>query len=45
MQDINKFIEVLQDLITRFGLNIIAAIAIFLIGQWVAKLMSPWVLS
>ncbi len=40
MQDINKFIEVLQDLITRFGLNVIAAIAIFFIGQWIAKLMS-----
>ena len=43
MQDINKFIEVLQDLITRFGLNIIAAIAIFLIGQWAAKLISKFV--
>ncbi len=40
MQDIDNFIEVLLELITRFGLNIIAAIAIFFIGQWAAKIMS-----
>ncbi|MEM8603749.1 MAG: mechanosensitive ion channel domain-containing protein [Cyanobacteria bacterium P01_H01_bin.121] len=36
MQDLSTFLEVGQDLITRFGLNIIAAIVIFLLGQWVA---------
>ncbi|NER82668.1 MAG: mechanosensitive ion channel [Leptolyngbya sp. SIO1D8] len=39
MQDINTYIAVLQDLVTRFGLNIIAAIVIFFIGQWIAKLI------
>ena len=38
MQDINTFIQVLQDLVTRFGLNIIAAIVVFVIGRWVAKI-------
>ena len=38
MQDINTFIQVLQDLVTRFGLNIIAAIVVFVTGRWVAKI-------
>ncbi|MBE7379918.1 MAG: mechanosensitive ion channel [Leptolyngbya sp. SIO1E4] len=36
-EDFSQYIEVLQDLVTRFGLNLIAAIVIFLIGQWIAK--------
>ncbi len=39
MEDINTFFEVLQDLATRFGLNLIAAIVIFFIGLWAAKLV------
>ncbi|MEO1093990.1 MAG: mechanosensitive ion channel domain-containing protein [Cyanobacteria bacterium J06638_28] len=38
MENITTTFDVLQDLITRFGLNAIAAIAIFLLGQWVARL-------
>lgn len=34
-----EIITVLQDLITRFGLNIIAAIVIFIVGRWVASLV------
>ncbi|MDA0867370.1 MAG: mechanosensitive ion channel [Cyanobacteria bacterium] len=34
----DKYMEVLQDLITRFGLNAIAAISIFLVGRWAAQL-------
>ena len=43
MQDINIFIGVLQDLIARFGINLMAAIAIFLIGSWVAQLTRRFV--
>ena len=34
-----EWIETAQDLLTRFGLKIIAAILIFVIGRWVAKLI------
>ena len=32
------FVSVITELITRFGLRILAAIAIFIIGRWTAKL-------
>ncbi|MEO0984068.1 MAG: mechanosensitive ion channel domain-containing protein [Cyanobacteria bacterium J06639_14] len=38
-----EIITVLQDLITRFGLNIIAAIVIFVVGRWVASLVRQFV--
>ncbi|MGD1906868.1 MAG: mechanosensitive ion channel family protein [Leptolyngbyaceae cyanobacterium] len=38
MLEFDEYIEILRDLITRFGLNVIAAIAIFFIGSWAAKL-------
>ena len=44
MEDINTFIEVLQELVTRFGINVIAAIAIFFIGRLLAKFMRRLVL-
>ena len=34
--DLNNYLVVIQDLITRFGLNLLAAIVIFFIGQWIA---------
>jgi small conductance mechanosensitive channel len=33
------WVETAQDLITRFGLKLVAAIVIFVIGRWVAKLL------
>lgn len=38
MEDLglNNYLVVIQDLITRFGLNLLAAIVIFFIGQWIA---------
>ncbi len=39
MLEIDKYVEVLQDLVTRFGLNVIAAIAIFWFGRWSAQLV------
>ncbi|NJN22583.1 MAG: mechanosensitive ion channel [Leptolyngbya sp. RL_3_1] len=35
----DRYLGILQDLLTRFGLNAIAAIAIFLIGRWAAQLV------
>jgi len=32
----NEYIEMAQDIVTRYGINIIAAIAIYIIGKWVA---------
>jgi small conductance mechanosensitive channel len=39
MEHLGQIFVVIQDLITRFGLNVIAAIAILLAGQWFANLM------
>jgi small conductance mechanosensitive channel len=39
MLEIDEYIEILRDLVTRFGLNAIAALAIFLIGRWAAQLV------
>ena len=38
MEDLglNNYLVVIQDLVTRFGLNLLAAIVIFFIGQWIA---------
>ena len=38
MEDLglNNYLVVIQDLLTRFGLNLLAAIVIFFIGQWIA---------
>jgi small conductance mechanosensitive channel len=38
--NINGILDVIYELIIQFGTNIIAAIAIFLIGRWAAKLIS-----
>ena len=37
MQDLPDYLQTAADVVTRFGLNILAAIAIFIIGRWVAK--------
>jgi len=34
------WIETIQELLTKFGLKIIAAIAIYVIGRWIAKLLT-----
>ena len=38
MEDLglNNYLVVIQDLVTRFGLNLLAAIVIFFLGQWIA---------
>lgn len=38
MTEITQILTTAQDLITKFGLNLIAALAILLIGQWLSKL-------
>lgn len=37
MQDLPSFLQTAIDIVTRFGLNILAAIAIFLLGRWIAQ--------
>jgi small conductance mechanosensitive channel len=36
---VNQWLVTAQDLVTTFGFNVIAALAIFLVGQWGAKLI------
>lgn len=38
MEDLDQYLNVIQDLVTRFGLNLLAAIVIVFIGLWVARL-------
>jgi small conductance mechanosensitive channel len=38
-EDLNNALSVIEDLITRFGLNILAAIAIVCVGKWAATLV------
>lgn len=40
MEDINKSLELAQQAAMGFGLNLLAALAIFVIGQWLAKLVA-----
>ena len=40
MNDFSSLIETIHELILRFGFNFIAAIIIFVLGQWGAKLSS-----
>lgn len=39
MDNVTQWIATAQDLLTTFGLNIIAALVIFIVGQWLAKLI------
>lgn len=39
MEDVNRYLQVAQELITEFGLNLIAAIVIVIVGQWAAKVV------
>ena len=40
MEDIQHWLEVAQTAGIELGLNVLAALAIFVIGRWLAKLMS-----
>lgn len=40
MEDVNKYADMAQALITAYGLKIIAAIVIFVIGKWLARVLS-----
>jgi len=40
MDDVNKYVEMAQEVVAAYGLKIIAAIIIFLIGKWLARLLS-----
>ncbi|NEQ42436.1 MAG: mechanosensitive ion channel [Leptolyngbya sp. SIOISBB] len=37
MQDLPEYGQIAIEVVTRFGLNILAAIAIFVVGRWVAQ--------
>ncbi len=43
MEDINKWLELAQQAAVGFGLNLLAAIAIFVIGQWLSKIIARFV--
>ena len=43
MEDINKWLELAQKVAIDFGLNLLAALAIFVIGRWLAKLIARFV--
>lgn len=43
MEDVNRYLEVAQELVTEFGLNLIAAIVIFFVGTWVAKAVRSFI--
>jgi small conductance mechanosensitive channel len=43
VQSLTEILNVVADLITRFGLNILAAIAILVIGNWIAELTRRFV--
>ena len=36
----NQMVEKIGELVTVYGLKVVAAIAIFVIGRWVAKIIS-----
>ena len=40
MENLTQWIATAQEIVTRLGLNIIAALVIFWVGQWVAKQVS-----
>lgn len=39
MEEVNQYLQVAQELITEFGFNLVAAIVIYFIGSWVAKVV------
>lgn len=39
MENINQYLSTAQEIITEFGLNLIAAIIIFVLGQWAAGMI------
>lgn len=43
MEDISTILTVVEDLVARFGLNLIAAIAILAVGTWLARLIRRFV--
>lgn len=40
MEDINQYLAIAQEKALEFGLNLLAAIAIFVIGRWAARLIA-----
>ena len=40
MEDVNKYAEMVQALATAYGLKVIAAIVIFVIGKWLSRVLS-----
>jgi len=40
MQDMDRFIDVVQSLVAIYGLKVIAAIVIFFIGKWISGMLS-----
>ncbi|MDX1434562.1 MAG: mechanosensitive ion channel [Gammaproteobacteria bacterium] len=40
MDDVNKYVEMAQDVIAAYGLKVIAAIIIFLLGRWIARALA-----
>lgn len=42
MEDMNKYLEMAQTVIAAYGLNVVAAIVVFIIGKWLARVLSRW---
>ena len=40
MEDVNKFADMVQALVAAYGLKVIAAIVIFIIGKWLSRVLS-----
>ena len=40
MEDVNKYTDMVQTLVAAYGLKIIAAIVIFIIGKWLSGVLS-----
>jgi small conductance mechanosensitive channel len=40
MEDMNKYVEMVQTMVTNYGMQLIIAIVIFLIGKWLAGVLT-----
>jgi hypothetical protein len=40
MEDMNRFAELAQTLVTAYGIKVIAAIVILVIGKWLSGVLS-----
>jgi len=43
MDQLDKILETVYEYLTQYGLKLIGAIVIFVVGKWVAKVLSQWV--